>query len=145
MPLNAATIEPLIREIFIKAPREKVYRYFTEAEKMQSWKGRKARLDPRPGGEYWVDINGEDRASGQFVELQPYERLVFTWGWEGENSSLLPGASTVEILFIAQAEGTLVKLKHFDLDEAQQSYNGQGWDRFLPILAKVAEEAESTD
>jgi uncharacterized protein YndB with AHSA1/START domain len=133
--LNEPGTEPLTREIFVEAPQETVYSYFTDSQKMQTWKGQKARLDPRPGGEYWVDINGKDRASGTFLELEPFERLVFTWGWEGENSPLPPGASRVEVRFIPQGAGTLVRLQHFDLDEAQAAFQAQGWDRFLPHLA----------
>ena len=139
--MNAPNTEALQREIFVEAGQETVYRYFTEAEKMQTWKGQQARLDPRPGGQYWVDINGEDRASGEFLELEPFERVVFTWGWEGENSPLAPGASRVEVRFIAQSGGTLVRLKHFDLDEAQAAYQGQGWDHFLPRLAEALRSA----
>ena len=139
--MNAPNTEALLREIFVEAGQETVYRYFTEAEKMQTWKGQQARLDPRPGGEYWVDINGEDRASGNFLELEPFERVVFTWGWEGENSPLAPGASRVEVRFIPKSGGTLVRLKHFDLDEAQAAYQGQGWDHFLPRLAEALRSA----
>jgi uncharacterized protein YndB with AHSA1/START domain len=133
--LNAPGSEALEREIFVEAGQETVYSYFTDAQKMQTWKGQQARLDPRPGGEYWVNINGEDQASGNFLELDPFERIVFTWGWEGQDSPLAPGASRVEVRFISQTGGTLVRLKHFDLDKNQAAYQGQGWDHFLPQLA----------
>jgi uncharacterized protein YndB with AHSA1/START domain len=46
------------------------------------WQGTRAELDPRPGGIYRVHVRAGITASGQFVEVQPYRRVVFTWGFE---------------------------------------------------------------
>ncbi len=44
--------------------------------------GSAAELDPRPGGELRVDVIPGSIASGEFVEVDPPRRLVYTWGWE---------------------------------------------------------------
>ena len=64
---------------------------------MLRWKGVSADLDPRPGGVYRVDMNGRDVAKGEYLEVVPHSRVVFTWGWEGEESAVPPGSTTVEI------------------------------------------------
>jgi uncharacterized protein YndB with AHSA1/START domain len=129
----------LEREIRIAARPETVFAFFTDPVKLIQWKGIKATLDPRPGGIYRVDINGRDVARGEYLEITPYSRVVFTWGWEGEGSPLPPGASTVEISLIAEGEGTVVRLRHLGLPDDQRAVHAEGWDHFLPRLIASAE------
>ena len=83
--------EPLEKEVRIAARPETIFSFLTDPEKMTRWKGKRAFLDPRPGGIYRVDINGRNIARGEYVEVVPYSRVVFTWGWEGDSSPLPPG------------------------------------------------------
>jgi uncharacterized protein YndB with AHSA1/START domain len=87
-----------------------------------------------------VDINGRDVARGEYVELDPPRRVVFTWGWEseGEGHAVPPGSSRVEVSLEPDGEGTLVRLRHVDLPEEALEIHGQGWDLYLGRLAKVA-------
>src|SRR5687767_3621794 len=101
------------RVVHIAAPPETVYAFFIDPEKLVRWKGVSAELDPRPGGIYRVDVTGGDVARGEFVEATPFSRVVFTWGWEGADSPIAPGASTVEITLIPDGDGTLVRLRHY--------------------------------
>ncbi len=125
----------LEREIYIQARAETIFAFFIDPEKLIRWKGLQATLDPQPGGLYRVDINGQDVARGEYVEVTPYTRVVFTWGWEGAHSPLPPGASTVEITLTPAGAGTRVRLRHLGLPtlEARQSH-AIGWDYFLPRL-----------
>lgn len=127
------------REIRIAARPEIVFSFFTDPAKMIRWKGKSATLDPKPGGIYRVDIDGRNVARGEYVELVPYRRVVFTWGWEGDNSPLPPGSSTVEISLTADGDGTIVRLRHFNLPEKEVQGHTEGWDHFLPRLQKAAE------
>ena len=68
--------------------------------------------------------------------------MVFTWGWEGEDSPLPPGASTVEISLIAEGEGTLVRLRHLGLPGGQHTVHAEGWDHFLPRLIASVEGSD---
>jgi uncharacterized protein YndB with AHSA1/START domain len=129
----------LERQIRIAARPETVFGFFTDPKKMQQWKGLRATLDPRPGGIYRVEISGRDVVCGKFLEIIPYERIVFTWGWEGDDSPLPPGTSTVEVTFIPEDDGTIVKLRHSGLPPALLGSHAEGWDHFLPRLASAAE------
>lgn len=137
MTLNAT--EVLEREIRIAARPETVFSFFTDPVKLIRWKGIRAALDPRPGGIYRVDINGRDVVRGDYLEITPYNRVVFTWGWEGESSPLPPGASTVEISLITEGEETVVRLRHLGLPDNQHGVHAEGWDHFLPRLIASAE------
>jgi uncharacterized protein YndB with AHSA1/START domain len=134
------TTDVLEREIHIAARPETVFEFFTDADLLRRWKGLRATLDPRPGGVYQVDINGRDVVRGEFVEVNPPRRLVFTWGWAGDGSPLPPGASTVEVTLTPEAGGTRVRLRHHGLPSpALLHLHGQGWDHYLPRLQTAAE------
>ena len=132
---DAPTVE---REIRIAARPDVVFGYFTDPVKMMRWKGVAAELDPRPGGIFRINVTGREIASGEFLEVTPYSRIVFSWGWEGEGSPIPPGASTVEVNFIFDGKGTLVRLVHRDLPAAAAASHAEGWEHFLPRLAIVA-------
>jgi uncharacterized protein YndB with AHSA1/START domain len=126
------------REIWIAARPDVVFSYFTDPAKLLCWKGVAAELDPRPGGIFRVNVTGREIARGEYVEIVPYSRIVFTWGWEGEGSPVPPGASTVEVTFTAEGDGTIVRLVHRDLPSGAEPEFAAGWDHFLPRLAAAA-------
>jgi uncharacterized protein YndB with AHSA1/START domain len=135
MPATASAVE---REIRIDAAPETIFEFLVEPDKMPLWMGRKAELEPRAGGVYRVDINGEYIANGEFVEVDPPRRVVFTWGWEGDGTAVPPGTSTVEITLAPEGDSTLVRLVHTDLPEAEREPHGHGWDLYMERLALVA-------
>ena len=111
---TAAVVE---REISIAADPDTVFDFFTDPDRMIQWMGRKAELDPRPGGIFRVDLNGKHISRGEFVEVERPNRIVFTFGWEGDTSIVKPGASTVEVTLTAEDSGTLMRFVHRDLPE----------------------------
>jgi uncharacterized protein YndB with AHSA1/START domain len=131
------------REIRIAARPEIVFEFFVDPEKMKQWKGRQAELDPRPGGIYRVEINEQAIARGEYVEIDAPSRVVFTWGWEGQEAgdgehAVPPGSSRIEVDLTPDGDGTLVRLRHFDLPEQSREIHGEGWDLYLGRLAKAA-------
>lgn len=87
---------PVVCEVRIAATPETVFPFFTDPERIVRWKGEQATLNPSPGGVYRVHM-GENVVLGEFVEVDPPRRVVFTWGWEAESAPLAPGQSMVEI------------------------------------------------
>jgi uncharacterized protein YndB with AHSA1/START domain len=130
--------EALERELFIAARPETVFSFFTDPNKMIRWMGKAATLDPRPGGMCRIDINGYI-TRGEYLEVVPYSRVVFTWGWENEGSTPRPGESTVEISLIPDGQGTRLHLRHLGLSAEERPNHGQGWDQFLPGLIAAAQ------
>jgi uncharacterized protein YndB with AHSA1/START domain len=134
------------RELEIDASPETVWEFLVDPEKATRWMGQTASFDPRPGGEYRVDVIPGHVASGEFVELDPPRRLVFTWGWEpgaeGKNP-VPPGSSTVEIELTPSGNGTLLRFTHRELpDEPAVQSHAHGWDHYLARLATAAAGAD---
>lgn len=126
------------QQITIAAPPEVVFDYFVDPDKLVRWLGSKAKLEAKPGGEFWVDMNGRDVVSGAFVEVTPPTRVVFTWGWELGGAPVQPGSSTVEVTLTATGEGTLVRLVHRDLPGPTVASHGEGWAYKLGRLEVLA-------
>jgi uncharacterized protein YndB with AHSA1/START domain len=133
----------LRRTVAIAAPPETVWGFLVDPARAALWMGEAAQLDPRPGGLYRVEVLPGHVARGEFVELDPPRRLVYTWGWEpaadGTPSAVPPGTSTVEVVLEPSPDGTLLRFRHHDLPgaEAATSHAG-GWDHYLPRLATAA-------
>jgi uncharacterized protein YndB with AHSA1/START domain len=128
----------LERELHIAARPEIVFAFFTDPAKMIRWMGKQATLDPRPGGICRIDIHGYI-TRGEYLEVVPHSRVVFTWGWEDEGSTPRPGKSTVEISLTPDGVGTILRLRHLGLNAEERTKHGLGWDQFLPALVAGAE------
>ena len=130
------------REIAIAASPDTVWQFLVDPEKATAWMGQSATFDAKPGGIYRVEVIPGHTARGEFVEVDPPRRLVYTWGWEpgdkGDNA-VPPGSSTVEIELTREGEGTMLRFVHRDLPsaEATQSH-AHGWDHYLERLAIAA-------
>jgi uncharacterized protein YndB with AHSA1/START domain len=135
---DATTAEVVKREIRIDAAPASVFEFLTDPAKMVRWMGTEAVLDPQPGGDYAVNINGYERVRGQVIEIIRDRRLVFSWGWEDGALPVAPGESTVEISLEPDGEGTLLRLTHRDLPQDMHTFHRLGWDYALPRLAVVA-------
>jgi uncharacterized protein YndB with AHSA1/START domain len=129
---------PVEREVRIEAPPEVVFKFFVDPEHMIRWKGIEATLDPRPGGVYRVNVTGGEIARGEYVEVTPNERVVFTWGWEGEGNPVPPGASTVEVTLVPDGGDTIVRLRHHGLPGGPEDRHVDGWEHYLARLAVAA-------
>ncbi len=129
------------REVRIEASPATVFEFLVDPDKLTLWMGRTAELDARAGGVYRVELNDQAIASGEFLEVEPPSRLVFTWGWEGQEAgphAVPPGSSRVEVSLQPDGDGTLVRLRHLELPAEAREIHGQGWDLYLGRLAVAA-------
>lgn len=128
----------LVREIMIDATPETIWPFLTEPGKHVEWDGTVAEIDPRPGGIYRVLVQGQYQSAGEYVEVVPLERVVFTFGWEQEGNPITPGSTTVEISLHPEGSKTLVRLVHRGLPEDAVDDHGVGWSHYLRRLATAA-------
>lgn len=126
--------EAIVREVRIAARPETIFEFLTDPAKMTRWMGKEATLDPRPGGIYRVDVNGRDVARGEFVDIEPPARVVFTWGWE-QSEQTPPGSTTVEISLLAEGDETILRLVHRGLASPDSvKAHDHGWEHYLARL-----------
>ena len=125
------------RTIAIDASPETVWEFFVDPQKVMRWMGIDAELDPQPGGVYRLNVISGNTALGEFVEVDRPHRLVFTWGWDG-NESIPPGSSTVEAELTPEGKGTSLRFVHRDLSAEQAASHAQGWDHYLARLQIAA-------
>jgi uncharacterized protein YndB with AHSA1/START domain len=128
----------LVREIVIDATPETIWPFLVDPVRHVEWMGTEAEIDPRPGGAYRVLARGKHQGAGEYVEVVPQEKVVFTFGWEEEAHPIPPGSTTVEITLHPEGDKTRVRLVHRGLpDDAVADHTG-GWDTYLGRLAVVA-------
>ena len=128
----------LVREIMIDATPETIWPFIVDPAKHVEWLGTEADIDPRPGGIYRVNVQGLHQSAGEYVEVVPNEKVVFSFGWEEEGNPIKPGSTTVEISLHPEGTKTLVRLAHRGLPEDAVSDHTGGWDHYLGRLAIAA-------
>lgn len=136
-----------------KAPREKVYRAWTTPEELKRWFAPSdefsipiAELDVRVGGKYRIGMKPPEGdtfcVGGIYREVQPPEKLVFTWSWEG--AAAVAGEMLVTVEFRDRGNSTEIALTHeLFPDEKAREEHSRGWSGCLSRLAKVLERLSS--
>jgi len=121
---------------------------WTSREEWQAWIGPKGvtcdvpMLNATVGGEYCVIMhtpNGEVRVAGVFREVSPPNRIVFTWGAEGDPTR----QSLVTIDLESLGERTRLTLRQDGLGSADvRDEHAKGWTgAFAKLAAHVARGA----
>ena len=84
------------------------------------WETPTAEVDLRPGGRYRLAMTDTDKNEthvvvGEYKEIQPPERLVYTWAWESKTDEMSGSEDTLVTVEFAEADGgTEVSLTHVD-------------------------------
>ena len=137
----------------LRAPPERVYRAFLDADAMVKWlppngfTAKVQQVDARPGGSYKMSFTNFTTGSshsfgGQYDELVPHERIRYTDRFDDPN---LPGAMNVTISLTKVSCGTELNVTQEgvpDIIPAEACY--LGWQESLALLAKLV-EAEIPD
>lgn len=133
--------EPLVKEIYINASPDLVFSFFSEPDKMLRWTGLTLDVDPQPGGVFCLNPNLREAVRGEYLEVVPPRKIVFTWGWENLSVGVPPGSTIVEIELTAKGGGTTVRLTHRNLPSAGEirPMHNAGWIQMLDRARIVAE------
>ena len=153
---NALTLTlPSDREIVMTrtfdAPRDLVFRAHTDPEMVAQWWGQRGsttivdKLDLRPGGAWRFVQRAPDGTEyafrGEYREIVPPERLVYTFEFEG-----MPGHVLVETLTFEEEDGKTKMTDHslFDsvedrdgmLQSGMEAGAAESLDRLEELLAR---------
>lgn len=133
---------PFEKSVFVPLGADETFALVTRPDRLRRWQAITARVDLRAGGEYrWTIVPGHT-ARGTFTEVEPGKRVVFSWGWEGDDA-LPPGASTVIITLEPAPGGTTIRLVHEGLTGEQSARHAEGWNHYLGRLTEAAAQGDA--
>ena len=137
-----------------KAPREAVFRAFTDPAALAKWFGPEGvqvtdvKVDLRTGGAYSMvfgEKDGESHGlSGVYREISPPERLVMTWAWDHGDMAGMETLVTLEFdaagEFGAAGAETDLTLVHAKLPSQNAlDMHNQGWTSSFKCLDQSIE------
>jgi uncharacterized protein YndB with AHSA1/START domain len=134
--MTTEDLKPVFHSIAIDATPEEIFPYFVEAELIVQWIANSAELDPRPGGVFRLDFDTLSQ-TGEYLEVDPPHRVVFTWGVIGDEA-FAPGSSTVEVVLRPEGTQTVVELTHGGLAGDWVAAHDRGWPVYLGVLSEIA-------
>ena len=132
----------------LKAPPERVYRAFLDADAMAKWlpphgfTGRVDHLDAKVGGTYRMSFTNfttgkEETFGGTFLELVPNARIRHTDAFDDPN---LPGEMTTTIALRPVFCGTELAITQEGIPDAiPPEACHLGWQESLTLLAQLVE------
>ncbi len=130
----------------IQASRERVFSAWTLPDQMKEWAApegiaiQEAHVDLKVGGNYHIQMRTpegvEHNARGTYKEVDPPNRLVYTWRWAETDHDV--GETLVTVEFNEMGDATEIVLTHerFPSSEARDSHD-QGWVSCLNRLEAV--------
>ena len=131
-----------------QAPLARLYQAWTDPEMMGEWfhpnpeMRSTCTVDLRVGGRYEIRMYPQEGdpyvAVGEYQEIIPNEKLVFTWRWQGVEDA---EESLVTVLFRSLSEReTELTLQHKRfLDEEDLNSHAEGWAGTFDQLAAALE------
>lgn len=122
------------KSIWIDAPIETVFDYFTVSEKLQSWCSLGAKVEPRVGGAYQIDMGVAGIIDGVVTAIEAPTFLSYEIQ---PPPALQAGSSTVTIRLTEEAGGTRVNLEHSGLTDPFPAIATKGWDYHFARLSVV--------
>ncbi len=137
-------IHNLERKILICAKRSTVFRYFTDSERFADWWGEGSTIEGRSGGSMTIRFPNGILASGKILEIDPPERIVFSYGFDS-GKPIPPEGSRVTITLEELSDGTQVTLRHEFSDATARDEFIQGWRYQLALFANVAARDQHSD
>jgi uncharacterized protein YndB with AHSA1/START domain len=153
---SAATAKPLELTITrtFDAPRDLVYKLFTEPAHIMKWMGPrdfepgKFTQDARVGGKWRgmlhpIDGGRDLWQGGTFLEIDPPKHVSYTFAWDDENGK--PGEETIVTLDF-EAHGNKTKLTFNQsgfTSQGERDGHDEGWsqtfdklDEYIPSVQK---------
>ena len=152
---NLKTAEKTSLEIkrFINVPRNRVYEAWTDPAQLRQWFGpenvrtRDIVAETRVGGKFRWDLTnpeGEEMTvQGEYRELQPGRKIVFTWQWQ-DDDAWENHNSIVTVELFDTVGGTELRLLHEQLpSEESRDNHDDGWKSLLKKLDKFVSQKTS--
>jgi uncharacterized protein YndB with AHSA1/START domain len=154
MTLTTPSDREIVMERVFDAPRDLVFEAHSKCEHLDKWWGphgyslELCEMEFRPGGKYRFLHRGPDGVDehgfrGEYREIVPPERIVWTFEWEG-----MPGHVSVDTLTLEDLGGGRTKLVAHSLFDSKEDRDGmlqsgmeegagESWDRLAELLGTI--------
>jgi uncharacterized protein YndB with AHSA1/START domain len=134
-----ALVHRLDRTVLINAPREAVFRYFTDDSRWARLWGAGSTIGSGAGGKVYIRYPEGTEVAGEIVDVKPPERIVFTYGYVSGNP--IPAGSSRVTIELADDDGaTRLTLTHELGDAAVRDQHVQGWRYQLSLFSNVVSD-----
>lgn len=154
LTLTTPSDREIVMERVFDAPRELVFEAHSSCEHLDKWWGPRkysfelCEMDFRPGGKYRFLHRGPDGVEehgfrGEYREIMPPAKIVWTFEWEG-----MPGHVSVDTLTLDDLGDSKTKLTTHSLFDSKEDRDGmlqtgmeagaaESWDRLAELLATM--------
>jgi uncharacterized protein YndB with AHSA1/START domain len=145
---GAGYLDSIRIERTFTAPARDVFAAWTSAELLRrwyppgaDWTTPVAEVDLRVGGRLRLVMRSPDGeefgGGGEYREITPLRRLVFTWTWD--RADVAAGVQLIEVDFIEHADGTttVVMTNRGLADERSRESHREGWDESFDNLERL--------
>ena len=155
MTNNTGSEDAVVIERTFDAPVELIWQMWTNPEHFKNWYGPQgftvpvANMDLRPGGKRLVCMASPDGSmkmwtTGEYTEIEPNQRLVYTESPSDENGNLVPPSAmgmpegyptTTEVTVLFEDLGGRTKMIMTHAGMPAGSGAGGGWEQAFDKLA----------
>jgi uncharacterized protein YndB with AHSA1/START domain len=147
----------LVIERVLDAPREQVWKAWTDPEQVKKWWGPKhftaptIKIDLQEGGKYLFCMRSPDGqdywSTGVYREIVPMERIVVTDSFADENGNVVPATNygmpdmpletQITVTFEELGGQTKLTLRHAGMPAGEMGEQAEaGWNESLDKLAE---------
>lgn len=144
-PAAAALDHRLEHSVVVAAPKDAVFRFFTDSERWARWWGEGSRIEARPGGAMLIRYPNGATVSGEVLEVEPDERIVFTYGYDADGAPIPPGGSRVTLRLVEEPAGTRVELAHEVATAELRDAHRAGWAYHMALFANAVADVQHDD
>ncbi len=128
------------------APREIVWKAWTNAEHIAAWYGPEGftteihSMDVRVGGSYYLTMTAPDGTKhplrGTFLTLDAPKKIVMTWQWENDEPKGMGAETRVTVELKEHGVETEMTLTHELPNEESKKMHDMGWNSSFQKLSR---------
>jgi uncharacterized protein YndB with AHSA1/START domain len=134
------TLDPIERDVLVRAPVDRVWTVITEPEHLGTWFGDAgAEVELREGGAVVLRWHEHGTFLGRIERLDPPTRIAIRWAEQADTEPSEGNSTLVEFTLTGEPDGTRVRVVESGFsDPKHREGNIEGWEHeFGHLVAHV--------